>query len=191
MCNQCRFSSGGSTSRSLDFYNTTKASLCSCILINVICFTKTYLLILIYFFNTSNASMGRTKLCRGRIWSAGHSLPALILAHSHKCECQLINTDRRTTRYSFKLDQIPSNLNAAYSTDDKGSWENKGLLNEKNKTKTCEYSLLDLVAAVRTSKVDDELQLLACVIHKLALQTTLLCFCGPHKPLIEIQQAVQ
>lgn len=51
--------------------------------------------------------------------------------------------------------------------------------------------LLDLMATVCTSKADDELQLLSCVVHKLALQTTLLCLCGPGKSLVEVQQAVQ
>lgn len=51
--------------------------------------------------------------------------------------------------------------------------------------------LLDLMAAVCAGKVDDELQLLTCVVHKLALQTTLFGLRGPHEPLVEIQQTVQ
>lgn len=51
--------------------------------------------------------------------------------------------------------------------------------------------LLDLMAAVCAGEVDDELQLLACVVHKLALQTALFGLRGPHEPLVEIQQTVQ
>lgn len=51
--------------------------------------------------------------------------------------------------------------------------------------------LLDLVAAVTTCKTDNELQLLCCVVHKLALQSSLLCLCGPGNSLIQVQQTVQ
>lgn len=51
--------------------------------------------------------------------------------------------------------------------------------------------LLDLVATVCTSKADDKLQLLRCVVHKLAFQTALLCLRGPGKSLVEVQQAIQ
>lgn len=51
--------------------------------------------------------------------------------------------------------------------------------------------LLDLVATVCTSKADDELQFLGCVVHKLALQTALLCLCGPGESLVQVQQAIQ
>lgn len=54
-----------------------------------------------------------------------------------------------------------------------------------------EALLLDLMAAVCAGKVDDELQLFASVIHKLALQAALLGLRGPHQPLVEIQQTVQ
>lgn len=51
--------------------------------------------------------------------------------------------------------------------------------------------LLDLVAAVTTGEADDELQLLCCIVHKLALQSALLCLCGPGESLVQVQQAVQ
>lgn len=51
--------------------------------------------------------------------------------------------------------------------------------------------LLDLVAAVCTGEADDELQLLGCVVHKLALQAPLLRLCGPRESLVHVQQAVQ
>lgn len=54
-----------------------------------------------------------------------------------------------------------------------------------------EALLLDLMAAVSAGKVDDELQLFASVVHKLALQTTLFGLRGPHQPLVQIQQTIQ
>lgn len=50
--------------------------------------------------------------------------------------------------------------------------------------------LLNLVATVCTGKADDELQLLGCVVHKLALQSALFCPCGPSESLIQVQQAI-
>lgn len=47
------------------------------------------------------------------------------------------------------------------------------------------------MAAVGAGKVDDELQLLASVVPKLALQTTLFGLGRPHEPLVNIQQTVQ
>lgn len=53
------------------------------------------------------------------------------------------------------------------------------------------YSLLDLVAAVRASITDNELQLLAGIFHKLALEGPLLSFGGPGQPLIDVEEAIQ
>lgn len=52
-------------------------------------------------------------------------------------------------------------------------------------------SLLDLVAAVGSSVADDELQLLAGVLHKLSFKGSLLGLGGPGNPLINIEEPVQ
>lgn len=54
---------------------------------------------------------------------------------------------------------------------------------------TC--SLLDLVAAVRSSVADNELQLLTGVVHKLSLEGSLLGLCGPGEPLVDIEEPVE
>lgn len=51
--------------------------------------------------------------------------------------------------------------------------------------------LLDLVAAVRSSVTNNELQLLAGVVHKLSLEGSLLGLCGPSEPLVDIEEAIQ
>ena len=55
----------------------------------------------------------------------------------------------------------------------------------------CEDLLLDLVAAVCAREADDELELLGGVVHKLALQSSLLRLRGPGESLVQVQQAVQ
>lgn len=52
-------------------------------------------------------------------------------------------------------------------------------------------SLLDLVAAVGSSVADDELQLLAGVVHKLPLEGPLLGPGGPGQALVHVQQPVE
>lgn len=54
---------------------------------------------------------------------------------------------------------------------------------------TC--SLLHLVAAVRAGVADDELQLLAGVVHKLSLEGPLLGLGGPGEPLVDVEESVQ
>jgi len=52
-------------------------------------------------------------------------------------------------------------------------------------------SLLDLVAAVGPRVADDELQLLAGVVHELPLEGPLLGPGGPGEPLVDVEQSVQ
>lgn len=52
-------------------------------------------------------------------------------------------------------------------------------------------SLLDLVAAVGSSVADDELQLLAGVLHKLSFEGSFLGLGGPGEPLVDIEEPVQ
>lgn len=51
--------------------------------------------------------------------------------------------------------------------------------------------LLDLVAAVGSGVADDELQLLASVVHKLSLEGPLLGLGGPRDPLVDIKEPIQ
>lgn len=53
------------------------------------------------------------------------------------------------------------------------------------------HSLLDLVAAVGASVTDDELQLLAGILHKLALEGPLLGLSGPGQTLVDIEEAIE
>lgn len=52
-------------------------------------------------------------------------------------------------------------------------------------------SLLDLVAAVGSCVADNELQLLAGIVHKLSLEGPLLGLGGPGEPLVDVQEPVQ
>lgn len=54
---------------------------------------------------------------------------------------------------------------------------------------TC--SLLDLVAAIRSSVADDELQLFCGVVHKLSFEGSLLGFGGPGEPLIDVEETIE
>lgn len=76
----------------------------------------------------------------------------------------------------------------------KGDVVRKGV-SESDKTDRCgwgvHYSLLNLVAAVGAGVADDELQLLAGVVHKLAFEGPLLGLGGPSEALVHVQQAVQ
>lgn len=51
--------------------------------------------------------------------------------------------------------------------------------------------LLDLVAAVGSGVADDELQLLASVVHKLSLEGPLLGLGGPRDSLVDIKEPIQ
>lgn len=51
--------------------------------------------------------------------------------------------------------------------------------------------LLDLVAAVGPGVADDELQLLASVVHKLSLECPFLGLGGPRDPLVDIEEPIQ
>lgn len=55
----------------------------------------------------------------------------------------------------------------------------------------CGDLLLHLVAAVGAGEAHDELQLLGCVVHKLALQGALLGLGGPGESLVQVEEAVE
>lgn len=55
----------------------------------------------------------------------------------------------------------------------------------------CLCSLLDLMAAVGSSVADNELQLLAGVVHKLPLEGSLLGLGGPGEALVDVEESIE